>query len=129
MAFAKQIGHFRLHLLVRSTLARAVWLRCRSHRPQSNGHCLAFGMAGSLTPTPSLAHFSTRLYMAASDQMVSLKLPCFGQDFSMTTFPSSSRMVAGMMARHSGQRLSVFFGSPAGMLHSWVSISIPIPAG
>src|SRR5512137_878458 len=121
-ALAKQIGQRKLHLLVRSTFARPVWLRCRLQRPHSKGHTFAFLIAGSFTPTPSLAHFSTLRYISTSDQTTSLNFPCFGHDFSITTFPFSLRIVAGMIVRHSGQRLSVFFGSPFGIALCLVSM-------
>ena len=119
------MGHLRLHLFVRSTFASPVWLRCRSHSPQSKGHRLASLIAGFITPTPSLAQDSTLRYMSTSDQTTSAKLPCSGQLFSMTTLPPFSLRVALMIFRHSGQRLSVVLGRPLGMALSLVSIMHP----
>src|SRR3990170_1132767 len=101
-AFAKQIGHFRLHRFVRSRL----------QSPHSYGQTFASTIEGFSRPTPSKAQFSALRYISASDQHTSSNSPCSLHVFFIFSAPSPMYNVAGMTFKHSGQRLPVRRGSP-----------------
>src|SRR5271157_472907 len=128
LALAKHTGQVRLQRLVRSRLARPVWLVCRLQIPQSVGQVAALATDGFEKPRLSPKdHSSIWRYSLTSENTMSRKWPWSGHCFSITTLPESSKIRAAMRVEHSGQRDCVVLGRP--LTRGWMGEPVYVVSG